>query len=152
MVAYIDIGYVRENGILDPVDIDAFEALYPGRIDKLCATWSRMADSVLAKRYATPFALPVPEALKLAVCRLVTVQIAKQRGPVPGADWSLFEKEEAAANTYLRETADAEKGLVELPLRELVADAEGVSKGGPYGYSESDPYEWMDRQAEAVRS
>lgn len=152
MAAYIDIDYVRENGILDPGDLDAFEQAYPGRIAKLCETWSRMADSVLAKRYATPFASPVPEALKLAVCRLVTMQIAKQRGVVPGTDWSVFEKDETAAQAWLREACDSENGLVELPLREAPPDVAGVSRGGPLGYSESSPFEWRRLQGEAVRS
>jgi hypothetical protein len=152
MSAYIDIDYVRDQGILDPVDVDAFEAAYPGRIAKLCVSWSRYADSILAKRRATPVSAPVPEALKLNVCRLVTMQIAKQRGVVPGTDWSVFEKDEAAAQKWLADAADPEKGIVDLPLRESAVDESGIDRAGPLGYSEPDPFTWTDVQREAVRS
>ena len=46
----------------------------------------------------------------------------------------------------LKEAADAEKGLFELPLRATDTTGSAINAGGPMGYSEQSPYTWTDRQ------
>ena len=55
------------------------------------------------------------------------------------------------AREQMKEAADSEIGLYDLPLLNDVT-TDGISKGGPLGYSEQSPYSWTDEQADAIRS
>jgi phage gp36-like protein len=153
-MAYVDAGYVKLVGIMPATDVDELEALYPGIVGAVAEQVSRIFDARLAKRYATPFAAPVPEVLRAHVCSVVVARLYERRGYNPGsAQDEIIQRSKVEALEWLKEAADSEKGLVELPIRELVptADTSGVDRGAPLGYAEASPYAWTDVQAEDVR-
>ncbi|MBX3218914.1 MAG: DUF1320 family protein [Labilithrix sp.] len=152
MPAYVDIDYVKLVGSMPASDVDALEALYPGTVNGVAEAVSRMFDARLAKRYAAPFSSPYPEALRWNVAQVVAAVLWQKRGYNPGsAQDAIIQENKADALAWLKEAADSEKGLVELPLREDKR-VEGVSRGGPLGYSETSPYVWTDHQRDGGRA
>lgn len=150
MAAYVDVDFVKLVGSMPAADIDALEALYPGTFAGIAESVSRLFDARLFKRYAAPFALPYPEALRWNVAHVVVAALWQKRGYNPGsAQDQIVQDNKAEALAWLKEAADSKDGLVELPLRANTT-AEGVSKAAPLAYSEASPYTWTDRQREAV--
>ena len=148
MTAYVDADYVKLVGSMPPADVDALEALYPGVVDGVATSVSRMFDARLTKRYAAPFAEPVPEALKWNVAHVVVAALWQKRGYNPGsAQDAIVQQNKADALAWLKEAADSKDGLVELPLKE--GEGEAVTKAAPLGYSEASPYRWTDVQRDA---
>ncbi len=155
MTEYVDIDYVKLVGQMLPDEIDAVESANPGFTAANALAVSRLFDSILAKRYATPVREPVPESLKYNVAQVVVQRLWRRHGDSPTNQAKTDEVNEAAkdAIAWARDGANSEIGLVELPAREgAQTDADGVSKGGPFVYSEQSPYTWNDVQADAVRS
>jgi guanyl-specific ribonuclease Sa len=83
---------------------------------------------------------------------LVTPLVYRKRGIDP-TDEQIVAADAAAqtARDEIKEAADSETGLFELPLR-ADTSASGVDRGGPFGYAEASPYTWLDVQREAVNS
>lgn len=152
MPGYVDAAYVKLVSSMPGEDVDALEVLYPGVVDAIALSVSRMFDSRLAKRYAAPFEAPYPEALKWNVAAVVAAALWKKRGYNPGsAQDTLIQTDKEEALAWLKEAADSKDGLVELPLREDKPRTEGVTKAFPLSYSEASPYTWTDRQRDAAR-
>ncbi len=104
----------------------------------------------LTKRYAVPFSAPYVEIVLGWVTAIVTPELYEKAGWAPSD--AQAEKIYAAAEraeAEIKEAADAEEGLYELPLRADTTET-GVTKGGPLGYSEADPYAWIDLQRDAL--
>jgi hypothetical protein len=75
----------------------------------------------------------------------------RRRGWAPADEQSLeIEQARKDALAEIQLAADAENGLFDLPLLEG-SNESGISRGEPFGYSEASPYDWLDRQAEALR-
>lgn len=105
----------------------------------------------LRKRYAAPFAAPVPKTVIGWLAALVLPDLYEARGWDDSDAHAQSLKDAATlAREQMKEAADSEVGLFDLPLRQDT-DESGISKGGPLGYSEASPYEWTDVQAEALR-
>lgn len=106
----------------------------------------------LFKRYAVPFASPVPRIFADWLVALVTLDMFKRRGfdPTSKQDAEILQAAEAAI-AEIKEAADSKDGLFELPLRQDLQGTSGVTRGGPLSYSEQDPYTWTDKQFETVR-
>jgi len=107
----------------------------------------------LRKRYAVPFVAPVPEIACGWLVALVTPMVYRRRGIDP-SDEQIESLDAAAAQALdeLKEAADSEVGLYDLPLLSTAKGGDdGPTLGGPFGYSEASPYTWTDRQAEAVK-
>lgn len=106
----------------------------------------------LRKRYAVPFAEPVPEIVLGWLAALVTPKIYERRGWDPSdAQAQSILADAELARTELQQAADAADGLFDLPLLQT-STATGISRGGPLGYSEASPYTWIDRQRDEVGS
>lgn len=105
----------------------------------------------LRKRYAVPFeAATCPEIVRGWLVAAVTPLLYKRRG-VDQSDaqfQSLLDAAEAALAEQ-KEAADSNEGLLDLPIRQDTTET-GISLGGPLGYSEPSPYDWLDVQREAV--
>lgn len=152
MVAYLNAEEFKDLSTMADADVDALVALYPQYLAAHLAHWSAWIDSQLRKRYAAPFAVPYPEAVKLWLARLVTPRMFLKRGVDPNdAQYVDIVKDADEAKAEIKEAADSETGLYDLPLR-ADTTATGISKGGPYGYSEASPYVWTDVQSEAGRT
>jgi phage gp36-like protein len=150
MPAYVDIDFVKMVGSMPAADVDLIESAYPGTFAQLALSVSRIFDARLAKRYATPFASPYPEALRMHVANVVVWHLWRKRGFNPSSEQdALVTAEKEAAEAWLKEAADSKDGLVELPLREN-ATTSGVIAAFPLGSSDASPYTWIDTQAEAL--
>jgi hypothetical protein len=141
------------NGALPNSDIDAMNTTYPEFIASVCDRVTRLIYARLRKRYKLPLVAPYPPDLIDAAIHLATWQVYVKRGV--SDETSLLsdelKAERDAANTWLLEVANSETGLLELATLDSAANDGSVEKGGPFVYSEASPYDWTDRQSEAVR-
>lgn len=133
------------------VDIDVVEAEREGFTLARLTAWSARIDSRLRKRYKAPFAVPVPEVILDWLTKIVTFELYLKRGRDP-QDPTLAdikaERDEAIAD--IKEAADAQNGLFDLPLRDDVGTT-AITKSGPIVFTETSPYVWTTRQADAAR-
>lgn len=148
---YTDLEHIKANGAMTPTAVDQL-VTDTGSLDGIIAGRSAYISSRLFKRYAVPFADPVPEQVRQWATDLVVERALTRRGANPDSD--LLEAAKLAADTAreeLKEAADAEDGLFDIPLRTSPTAVSGVVFGTPLSYSEASPYEWIDAQAEAIR-
>lgn len=104
----------------------------------------------LRKRYAVPFADPTPEVVKGWLAALVLPDLYEARGWDDSDAHAQSLKDAAAlAREQMKEAADSDVGLYDLPLAQDDTTS-AISKGGPQGYSEQSPYSWTDAQSDAV--
>lgn len=150
-MSYLDLDEYKKYSILPAVDIDDIETIQAGWIDRKLRAISRSVDARLRKRYAVPFESPYPDAVCDWVARIMDPQTLKKRG-VDATDQQFISIEEdaKAAIEELKEAANAEDGLFDLPVVDS-ADGSAITKGGPLGYSESSPYVWTDIEEETGR-
>lgn len=123
-----------------------------GFLDARLTRVSAWLDSRLRKRYEAPFASPYPEAVLGWLVDIVTEAAYRRRGLDPNDPQA--EQYAADANTAreeVKEAADAEKGAFDLPLRQNTT-ADGITKGGPLGYSEQSPYVGFSKQRETAQN
>jgi hypothetical protein len=142
----------RVRSVMPSEDVDELELRAPGFLaGALADEYSWICDR-LKKRYLAPFASPVPTTVLRWLTHMVTELAYEKRGynPTSAQDGKIAERA-ATARAEVKEAADSETGLFDLPLRQDAPGASGVSQGGPFGYAEASPYEWTDRQHEAVR-
>jgi hypothetical protein len=138
---------------LVPADfIDEIEQRTPGWIDQRLIIHSAHLDSRLTKRYDAPFKPPYPVAVTEWVAKLAALDCWLRRG-VAATDEQFLEFKEQATTALadIKEAADSETGLFDLPLR-ANTDASGVTRGFPRGYSEQSPYVWTNIQGRIGRS
>jgi hypothetical protein len=122
-------------------DVDALEIIEPGWILQQISDASAEIDARLAKRYAVPFSNSSPP---LAILRWLTAIVTPlcyfKRGVNPSdAQFAQILKAAERAEAAIKEAADSNTGLYELPLRADSA-AGGITRGFPRGYSEASPY------------
>jgi hypothetical protein len=148
---YLSIDRFKTLTAMPSVMVDRLESVAPGWLAAKLTARSRWIDARLSKRYATPFAAPVPEAIEDWLARIVT-HAAYLRHGVDQMDEQFAEiKADAArAEDEIKEAAEAKDGLYDLPLRADTA-ASGVTKGAPYVYSERSPSVWTQIQARRGR-
>lgn len=151
MTAYLDVAGFQLRTVMPFEDVDFLESNHSGFLDARLEVGTSIINARLAKRYAVPFADPVPEIVLGWLVAVVTVKAYQKRGWNPSDQQSQDILDEAKeALEQLKEAADSEIGLFDLPLRADAENASGVTKGGPLGYTETSPYRWTDVQAEAA--
>lgn len=151
-MAYLTFADWKARTSMSDVDADDLEARYPGHVALKIGERQAWIDGKLKKRYAAPFATPVPEIVLAWLVSLVTLDAYKKRGFDPSSQQdALIAKEADDSKTEVQQAADSNEGLFDLPLRQDTT-ASGISRGGPLGYSEPGPYTWIDRQRDAVRN
>ncbi len=93
---------------------------------------------------------PVPEAVLSWLTALVTPEMYRKRGVNPSdPQLDLTEKDKQRALDDLKEAADSDTGLIDLPASEAAGSA--ISGGGPVFYTEQSPYSWVDAQSNTIR-
>ncbi len=134
-------------------DVDALEQGEPGFLDETIADELAHIESRLTKRYVTPFSeVSPPRAVLRWLTRIVTLKAYEKRGFNPtSAQDQLIVDAATKAEADIIEAANSETGLFDLPLRQDAPGASGVSKGGPFGYSEQSPYVSSSKQRHAAR-
>lgn len=151
MPAYLDLAGFKARTLMPAADVDELEATAPGWILVQLEDGSDRIEAPLRKRYDTPFSSPYPKVLLRWLASIVTLRCYLKRGVDPlDRQFEAIQKDHDTALEELEKAANSETGLFELPLR-ADTSASGVSKGGPYGYSEQSPYAWTDRQARTGR-
>lgn len=145
----------RTRTIMPEEDVDDLWAQRPGYLEVAIAGALADITARLRKRYRTPFTdangtNPRPEIVVTWQTKIVTPEAYRARGYNP-ADPTMEWVEKDRERTYeqIKEAADAETGLYDIPLL-VTGDATGISKGGPLGSSEASPYSWIDVQAETL--
>jgi hypothetical protein len=147
----LDLEEFKARTVMPAEDVDDLERSYDGFIARRLVIATSRIYTRLRKRYAVPFATPVPEIVLGWIVAIVTVEAYQKRGWNPSDEQSQQILEAATtALAEVKEAADSNEGLFDLPLRQDTT-AEGISKGGPFFYSESSPFDWLDVQREAVR-
>ena len=150
MTAYVDLDYMKAMGSIPSSLLDELEANEPDTFSSMSEAVSRLVDSKLLKRYATPFEEPVPESIKLAVAQILSLQIRIRIGFDPGSmqDEQIVKARDDAM-TWLEQAANAKDGLVELPLREPdegQKDATGVARRKSRAFSYRNAMDWHQAQ------
>lgn len=152
MVAYLDTAGFALRTMMPAGEVEALDIASPGWLATQLETVSDVINSRLRKRYAVPFALDsVPGVIVDMLVSIVTARAYVKRGVAPTDEQFGLVKEQAdAALATLKEIADSNEGLYDIPIRDD-STATGATLGGPLGYSEAGPYDAWDRQIEAVR-
>jgi phage gp36-like protein len=150
MAGYFDVSYLGMMGSIPASVLAEFEAANPGRVAAMIVAISRLMDSYLFKRYATPFVAPVPEAVKFHGTQILSHQLRVIIGFDPGSaqDEQIVDARKAAF-AWLEQAANSRDGLVELPLREPdpgKADAAGVSRHKARAFSYRSAIDWHREQ------
>lgn len=127
--------------------VEAVESVTPGFTQARIDHHSDWIESRLRKRYGT-WQAPFPGIVVNWVARLVTLDVDIKRGVQPTDEqFKLLEKQADAALVEVKEAADSEIGLFDLPVTDEAASS-GIVLGTPRVYSEASPYVWTDGQGE----
>lgn len=144
----LDVTEFKARTVMPSADVDIVGDAYLLARLKI---WTSRIYARLRKRYSVPFASPIPEIVLGWLTAIVTVEAYQKRGWNPDDEQSAqikADRDEALAE--IKEAADAEGGLFDLPLRQNTTET-GIDQGGPYVYAEASPYDWIDAQREALR-
>ena len=150
----------RTRSIMPEQDVDELWGARPGYLEAAVAGALANITARLRKRYRTPFdpagvttgTNPRPEIVVAWIAKLVTPEAYRARGVNPNDEqMKLIDDDRTNAMAEIKEAADAQGGLYDIPLL-VSADGTGVVKGGPLGYAEPSPYDWNDVQRDALNS
>lgn len=152
VIALVDVSGFTLRTVMPPGDVTVLETKAPGWLLSSLQTETAYLYSRLRKRYAVPFdAANPPEVARRWLVQLVTSNAYRKRGANPqDPQLELVEKDRDRALAEIKEAADSNEGLFDLPLHAETAGT-GITNGGPLGYSEASPYDWIDVQATSVR-
>lgn len=150
--ALLTLAEFKLRSTMPPEDVDALETAYPGFLLARLVIHTAWIHARLKKRYAVPFVESIPEIARGWLTHLVTYDAYMRRGYNPGSQEDGQIKLDAdMARAEVKEAADSNEGLFDLPLRADSPSASGISKGGPFGYSEQSPYVAFDLQRDTGR-
>lgn len=152
-----DVLAFRTRTFMPDEDVDELWAERTGYLEALSAGAKADVEARLKKRYVVPFddvgvvggPNPLPEIVVRWMTRIMTPEAYRARGYDPqDSTLDSAEKDRERAYEEIKEAADAKDGLYDLPLRTDSASA-GII-GVPLGYSEPSPYDWTDKQIDAL--
>ena len=151
MTAYLTLAEFRTLSVIPSEFITAIETVSPGWTLAQLTLESARIDARLSKRYATPFLLPAPVCLQGWLAKIVTLSAFLKRGFDPtDRQGEMYVADRDGAVAEIKEAADAETGLFDLPLRApLIGSA--IAKGFPKSYSEQSPYAFTSGQSRVGR-
>ena len=149
-MAFLTWQEFRSRTSMPTADVDIVMAQDPTFLPEKLEDVTDEINTMMRKRYSVPFSLPYPRILQRWLCAIVTPEVYEKRGWNPSDQQSQIILQRAEdARKQMKEAADSETGLYELPLR-ADTGASGVTRGGPFGYSEASPYVCMDVQRNAA--
>lgn len=120
----------------------------PTWLDNTLIAYSDTIDIRLRKRYVAPFLPPYNPQLQLWLRRLVD-PVAYQKLGIDASDKQIdtLIEDAKAVLLELKEAADAQNGLYDLPLRADAPGESGIVSPKILSRSDPTPYDWMYRQA-----
>jgi hypothetical protein len=152
-MAYLTLATYKNLTLAPTSYVDQAEVQHPGWVLAQLEFWSSWIDSRLKKRYAAPFAAPpnTPPVILGWLVRVLDAELYLKIGINPRDEQAATTVQERAAEAKaeVKEAADSKEGLFELPLRADLPEATDITRGGPLGYTEQDPYTWTEVQVEA---
>jgi hypothetical protein len=147
MPAYLTLAEFKALSVIPSEYVAATETLSPGWTLAQLTLESARIDARLSKRYAVPFQLPAPVCVQGWLAKIVTVSAYLKRGFDPtDRQGEMYLADRDGALAEIKEAADAENGLFDLPLRDDLV-ASGVTRGFSKAYSEQSPYVFTDGQS-----
>lgn len=150
MPSPLTLAAFSERTIMPIDDVTDLQAREPNFLQKrLDGQWSWIM-ARLAKRYdVEAMAVSPPEIVLIWLTALVTFDAYSKRGfnPSSESDKAAILDAFTEAKTEVKEAADSQTGLFDLPLVAAAPSTSGVSRGFPLGYSEESPYTWTIVQA-----
>ena len=151
-MAYLTTSEFKTRSLIPSGYVDDIESVDSGWTLIQLEEASAWIDSRLRKRYAAPFTSPCPVAVLSWLTKLVTVRCYLKRG-VEATDEQFVSIQQDAmdAKAEIKEAADSNVGLFDLPLRSDTT-ATGIDRSGPFSYSEQSPYVGFSRQARTGRT
>ena len=153
MAAYLTFAEFRVLSLMPGAFIDAVETREPGFVDGQLLVYSDWIDARLRKRYSVPFGAPVPNIVRSWLARIVTPRVWHQRGHDPtDLSYPLVAADDAEAREEIKEAANSDEGLFDLPLRSDSSLSGINSAGFPRLYSETSPYVFTDEQVATGRT
>jgi len=151
MPAYLTVAEFKTRTVMPGAYVDELESAAPGFLAAMLADQSSWIDDRLRKRYAVPFAAPYPTTVQRWLVRLGTVEAYLRRGwGAQDEQAQMIQAQAGDARDEVREAANSETGLFDLPLRADTTDS-GIARSGPLVYSEQSPYVYNDRQVDVGR-
>jgi hypothetical protein len=149
---YLTLAEWKERTNFEPSEIDEFLSR-PGRANAFTA-WLEEAESTiddtLRRRYAVPFASPVPRAVK-KWCRFLLDEQFELARRLPGSteaqDAGVYAQAERARQEMQSAANANEPAHPELPLAANKPSSSGVALGGPVVVSYQMPGNYYDYQA-----
>lgn len=143
----LSLAEFKARSVIPSDQVDALEANRPGFTAKRISAWSRWIEARLRKRYVVPFPGDVPEIVLVWLVALVTRDVYAALGTTMLSDEERKSVADAAegALTDLKEAADEENGLFDLPVRDD-QDNSDLTEEAPIASADTSPYEWIDRQ------
>lgn len=134
--------------------VDAIETRTPGWTAQQLVSATAEIYGALSKRYVTPFNVD-QEMPRTWAAWIVDAMVITRRGVDPdelGVEVGKLIERADTARAQLQAAANAETGLFELPLRaDDPTSPSGITRGGPFYYTEQSPYVWTDQQRELGR-
>jgi hypothetical protein len=150
VTAYQTLAEFKSLTLMTSASVDRLELDAPGWIAGQLELWSRHIDSRLGKRYLTPFRPPYPIVLQRWLTMLVTKRAYLKLGAFESdAQQKTISDDYTQAADELKESADANTGLFDLPLSDSQAGS-GIAFAGPLVYSEQSPYVGGDVQVDVA--
>jgi phage gp36-like protein len=151
-VSYLDLAGFKARSVMPDEDVDNLEARFPGYLQTALDDEEAWINARLKKRYAVPFDAPAPTVVVRWLVHLVTPRAYERRGwnASSAQDQEILNAAQTARDE-VKEAANSDEGLFDLPLRQDALKGSGISQGGPFGYAEASPYTWTGRQWEAAR-
>jgi hypothetical protein len=145
-MSYLTVAEFRDRTVMPQANVDALDDQEPGFLAAQIASAEAWINARLWKRYDVPFS-SAPEIVKSWVTILVTPAAYAKMGwqPSSESDRESILVPAETARAEVKEAADSETGLFELPLR-AGSTAEGISRGATLSYSEASPYTWQTEQ------
>ncbi|MDX6479503.1 MAG: hypothetical protein QOG85_13 [Gaiellaceae bacterium] len=151
MAALLTLETFKTRTLMPAADVDLVEEQKAGFIAARLTMWTSWIEARLRKRYAVPFTIPTPEIVLAWLVAIVTLEAYQARGWNPSdAQSGQIEQAYKDALEQVKEAADGEGGLYDLPVAQNNASS-ALAGAAPLGYTEQDPFTWMDRQVEAYR-
>ncbi len=149
--SYLTETEFRNLTLMPSGDVDDLFSRVPGFVAGQLELISSDVDARLRKRYACPFAAPVPTKVRAWCVRIATRVAYLKRGIDPNdLQWQAIALDAENAEKELVEAANSETGLFDLPLRADTAST-GVRAAMPRAYTEASPYVHTDVQRETAR-